>query len=87
MHDGALDHALKTQRRLGIDIVGTSNLRRVVFNEVAEGLAQVVHVGGAGAQHLGGTRVVKQGQQQVLHGDELVALLTRFDKGHMQADF
>ena len=29
----------------------------------------------------------QQRQQQVLDGDELVALLPRFDEGHVQADF
>jgi hypothetical protein len=33
------------------------------------------------------TGVVQQGQQQVLDGDELVALLARLDKRHVQADF
>jgi hypothetical protein len=50
-------------------------------------LAQLFDVGGAGAQDLGGRGVVEQRQQQVLHGDELVALLPCLDKGHVQADF
>jgi hypothetical protein len=50
-------------------------------------LAQLIDVGGAGAQHLGGGGVVEQRQQQVLDGDELVPLLPRLDKGHVQADF
>ena len=31
--------------------------------------------------------VVEQRHQQVLDGDELVALLPRLDEGHVQADF
>ncbi|MNC93750.1 hypothetical protein D3C83_104470 [compost metagenome] len=50
-------------------------------------LAQLVHVGAAGAQHLGRGRVVEQREQQVLDGDELVPLLARFDERHVQADF
>ena len=50
-------------------------------------LAKRVDVGGAGAQNLGCRRVVDQGQQQMLHRDEFVALLAGLDKGHMQADF
>ena len=39
MHDGALDNALKTQRGLGVHIVVTCHLRRVVLDEVGQGLA------------------------------------------------
>ncbi len=87
VHDGALDHALETQRGLRIDVVGTGNLRGVVLDEIRQRLAQVIHIGRACAQHFGRAGIVKQGKQQVLHGDELVALLARFDKGHVQADF
>src|SRR3989344_4528880 len=31
--------------------------------------------------------VIEQCKQQMLHGDELVALLTGLNKGHVQADF
>jgi hypothetical protein len=60
---------------------------RVLLDEGGQALAQVVDVGGAGAQHLGGGRVVQQRHQQVLDGDELVALLARLDERHVQADF
>ena len=55
--------------------------------KLEQALAQVVDVGRAGAQHFGGGRVVEQRQQQVLDGDELVALLARLDERHVQADF
>ena len=87
MHDGALDHPLEAQRGLCVDLVGAGDLRRVVLDEIRQGLAQVVDVGRAGAQHLGGARVVEQRKQQVLDGDEFVSLLPGLDKGHMQADF
>ena len=58
MHDGALDDALKTKRGLGIDFFGTSDLRRVVFDEISQRLTQIVYVGRAGAQHFGGAGVV-----------------------------
>jgi hypothetical protein len=87
MHDGALDHALETQGGLGVDIVGTRHLRRVVLDEVGERRPQVVDVGRACAQNLCGARVVQQSEQQMLHGDELVALLPGLDEGHVQADF
>jgi hypothetical protein len=59
----------------------------VLVDEIGQILAQCIDVAAAGAQHFGGGRVVEQREQQVLDGDELVALLTRFDKGHVQADF
>ena len=45
MHDGALDHALETERGLRIDIVAAGNLRRVVLDEIGKRLAQVIHIG------------------------------------------
>jgi len=87
VHDGALDHALEAQRGLGVHLVGPGHLGRVVFDEVRQGLAQLINFGRTGAQHVGGAGVVEQGQQQVLDGDEFVALLARFHEGHVQADF
>ena len=62
VHDGALDDALKAQRRLGIDVVHAGHLGRVVLDEVGQRLAQVIDIGRTGAQYLGGTGVVEQGQ-------------------------
>ena len=87
MHDGALDHALKPQCGLRVHLFSTGDLRGVVLDEIAQGFAQIIDVGGASAQHFGRAGVVQQGQQQVLNGDEFVALLTGFNKGHVQADF
>ena len=87
VHDGALNHALETQSGLRVDFFATRHLGRVVLDEIAQGFAQVVNVGGASAQHFGRAGVVQQSQQQVLNGDEFVALLTGFNKGHVQADF
>ena len=87
VHDGALDDALEAQRGLGVDLVGTRHLGRVVLDEVGQRCAQVVDLRGAGAQHLGCARVIEQCKQQMLHGNELVALLTGLNKGHVQADF
>ena len=87
MHDGALDHTLETQRGLRVDVVGACHLRRVVLDEIGKRLAQIIHIGRTGAQHFSRTGVVQQSEQQVFHRDELVTLLPRFDKGHVQADF
>ena len=87
MHDGALNHTLEAQRGLGVDIIGTCHLGRVVLDEGDQRLAQVIQVGGAGPQYFGRAGVVQQGQQQVLHRDEFMALLARLDKRHVKADF
>jgi len=87
MHDGALNDALKTQRGLGVNVICSSDLGRVVLDEVTQRLAQIIDIGRACTQHFGSTWVVQQGQQQVFHGDELVALLPGLDEGHVQADF
>jgi hypothetical protein len=87
VHDGALDHALETQRRLGVDLARAGHGRGVVTDEVGQRFAQVFNVDGAGAQHFGSRRVVQQGQQQVLHRDEFVARLSGLDKRHVQTYF
>ena len=87
MHDGALDHALETQRGLGVGLRVRRQHRRIVGNEVLQALAQVFDVAGAGLQHLGRGRIIQQRQQQVLDGDELVTRLPGLDKGHVQAHF
>src|SRR5690606_18500373 len=87
MHDRALDHALEAERRLRVDFLGAGDDRGVLLDEAGQVLAQFVDVGGACAQHLSRRGIVEQREQQVLHGDELVALLPGLDKRHMQADF
>jgi hypothetical protein len=87
MHDRALDHALEAQRRLRVDLVGAADRRRVFLDEAEQALAQIVGIGRTGAQNLRGGGVVEQRHQQVLDGDELVALLARLDERHVQADF
>jgi len=75
VHDRALNHALEAQRRLGVDLVGAAHGGRVLLDEAEQALAQVVAVGGAGAQHLGRRGVVEQRHQQVFDRDEFVTLL------------
>ena len=87
MHDRALDHALKAERRLGVDLVGAADGGRVFLDELRQALAQVIDVGGTGAQHFGRRGVVEQCHQQVLDGDEFVSLLARLDERHVQTDF
>ena len=87
MHDRPLDHALEPQRGLGIDVLAAGHRGRMFGDELAEVLAQFIDVCAHRAHDLGGSRVVQQGKQQMLDRDELVAFLTRFDKGHVQAYF
>ena len=87
VHDGTLNHPLEPERRLGVDLIGTADGRRVFLDEPGQALAQVVDVGGTGAQHLRRRRVVEQRHQQVLDRDEFVALLARLDERHVQTHF
>ena len=59
----------------------------MLVHKVGEFLAQLVGLGRAGPQHFGSGRVVEERKQEVLHGDELMSLLSGFDKGHVQTDF
>jgi len=78
-----LNHALETERRLGVDFLAAGNNRRVLIDEVSKALAQFVHIDGAGTQHFGCCRVVEHGQQQVLDSNELMALLPRVHECHV----
>ena len=87
MQDGTLDHTLKTERRLGVDVVLAGNRRRMFGDEGAQVIAQLLDAGTARPQRLGRRGVIEQGQEQVLDRDELMALLPSLNKGHVQADF
>jgi hypothetical protein len=87
VQDGALDHALEAERRLGVDLAVGGNARRLLGDVLRQVLAQLVHVGAAGAQHFGRGGVVQQREEQVLDRDELVAFLPGFDKRHVKTDF
>ena len=86
VHDRALDHALESEGRLGVDLVGAADGGRVLLDEADQALPQIVQVRRARAQHFGRRRIVKQRHQQVLDGDEFMALLPGLDEGHVQAD-
>ena len=86
MQDRALDHALKSERGLGIDILAADH-RRMFVDKIRQEFAQFLDIGRAGTQDFRRGGVVQHGEQQVLHGDEFVALLPRFHEGHVQTDF
>jgi len=83
VQDRALNDALKAERRLGVDFAIRRNARRLLADMLRQLLAQLVHVGAAGAQDLGGGRVVEKREEEVFDGNELVALLTRLDERHV----
>ncbi len=85
--DRALDDALESERGLRVDLAGAGDGRGVLHHEVRKGFLQLVDLRRAGLQDFGRGRVVAQGEQQMLHGDELVALLAGLDEGHVQTDF
>src|SRR6185503_15657914 len=87
VQDRALDDPLEAQGRLGVDLAVGSDARGLLGDVLSQVLAQLVHVGAAGAQHFGRGGVVEQRKQQVFDGDELVALLARLDERHVEADF
>ena len=87
MQNCALDHPLKTQCRLCIDFAIARDDRRVLLDKFGQRLFQFIDFGHTGFQHLLRGRIFQQRQQQVLDGDELVTLLPRFDKGHVQTNF
>ena len=87
VQDGALNHALKAERGLGVDLAVGRDARRLLGNMLRQVLAQLIDVGAAGAQNLRRGGVVQQGKEQVFDGDELVALLARLDERHVKTDF
>jgi hypothetical protein len=87
MEDGALDDTLEAERGLRVDLPVGGDARGLLGDVLSQALAQLVHVGATGTQHFCRSGIVEQGEQQVFDGDELVALLARLDKRHVQADF
>ncbi len=87
VQDRTLDDALKAQRRLRIDFLAAGHGGRVRADELGQRLAQLVDVGGAGAQHFGRGGIVQQRQQQMLDRYKFVPFLARLHERHVQADF
>ena len=83
----ALDHALEADGGLGVDLAVGRQARHLFVEVGGQVAAQVLDVAAAGAQHAAGGDVVEQRQQQMLHGNELVALLARTLKGAVERKF
>ena len=86
MKHRALQHALKAERRLGLAAV-IHDQRRGFLEKTVDVLPQCLDIGTAGAQNLGGRRIVQQRQQQVLDGHEFVLLLPRGLESLVEGEF
>ena len=83
--DGALQHALETERGLYLALVALGQARRRLRNVHAQLGSQFLEVGPTGAQHLAHPRVSEQAVQEMLDRQELVTGLAGLAKGLVQA--
>ena len=83
----ALQHALEPQGRLGLARVIGAQHRGVVADEGLQVTFQLVQMGAARPQYLGGRRIVQQRQQQMLHGHELMAPISRLAESKIDGKF
>jgi hypothetical protein len=60
---------------------------RSSFDDSGQLRLELVELGAARAQHLGGRGVLQQREQEMLHGHELVAFLSRLAQGDIQREF
>lgn len=86
MQDRPLQNALESQRWLGLAVVIRRQQRRRLVKEVFQLLAQSIKIRATSTQDLKGCRVVRQRQQQVLHGQELMSLLAGFLESEVQRE-
>jgi len=85
MEDGALQNALKTQSRLGLGFgIVEGDHRRGGIDKLVEIAAQHGEINTTGLEHLKGGLVVEQGQQQMFHRHEFVALVPGNPEGAIE---
>ncbi len=84
VQDRALNDALETDGRLGVNLAAGRQARHVFPQEAMELPTQLVDVAATGPQHLDGGGIVQQRHQQMLHGNEFVALFARLLEGTVQ---
>ena len=73
MHDRALNHTLKTQRGLRVDLGAGWDHGGVISHKFTQVAAQFVYVGHTGFQHLNRRSIIKQRKQQVFNRNKFVA--------------
>ena len=84
MEDGTLQHARKTQRRLGVTLLFRGGQNGCgLFDEGFKFLTQRHQVHGTRFKRLAGRGVAEQRQQQVLDGHELMTVLARSGESHV----
>ncbi len=85
MDRGALDHALEGGGGHGFRAFdGRDQRRKIVVDEVDEGLAQLLDVDRAGAHHLDRVRFVEKGEQEMFQRGEFVPV--RVGEGQRSMD-
>ena len=82
-----VSNAADACRGLGVATVVFGQLVDRDLDRIFQLAAQAREIGSNRLEHGFGRWVVQQREQQVLDGDELVALLARLDERHVQADF
>ena len=87
MENRPLQHPLKTQGRLGLPGLVVGDYRRGLLDKSVDIAAQLFRIGAAGLQDLGGSWIVQQRQQEVLHRHELMATLPGPLEGLVQREF
>jgi hypothetical protein len=85
---GALQDPLKPQRRLHLAIfVGDRNPGRGFVDVQAQIVTQRLLIRVTRAQYFAHARCIENGQQQVLHGEKLVAIPACLHEGLIDAGF
>ena len=86
MQNGALDHALKSERGLRINVLPGHD-RGMFSDEIRKEFAQLFDIGCASTQHIHRRGVIQHRQQQMLDSNEFVAFLPSIHERHVQTDF
>lgn len=85
---GTLQHALETQRRLRLAVlVMHGDQRGGGIDELLQVVLELVEIGATGAQNGRGSLIVKECQQQVFDGHELMTFRTGLLEGQIEGDF
>ncbi len=87
MQDRALHHALKAGGRLGVLAVIDGQRGKVFIDIFGQTRPQGVQIDIAGPHHLGGVRVVDQGEQQMLQGGVFMVTFAGEPDGPVQGLF
>ncbi|MNM93621.1 hypothetical protein D3C81_1060010 [compost metagenome] len=88
MEHGTLQHTLEAQGRLGFAIlVVDGNQGSGGIDELLQVVLEFVEIGATGAQNGRGSLIVKECQQQMFDGHELMTLRTSLLEGKIEGDF